>query len=79
MLEDYTTAPISDAERALFAFIAKVVEDSTSITPDDLERARKAGWTDEALYAKYGITDEEIEFIESVVRPLTPGGETGHA
>jgi alkylhydroperoxidase family enzyme len=50
VLEDYTTAPISAAERALFALIAKVVEDSTSITPDDLERARSAGWTDEALY-----------------------------
>ena len=50
MLEDYTTAPISAAERALFALIAKVVEDSTSITADDLERARNAGWTDEALY-----------------------------
>ena len=50
MLADYTTAPISDAERALFALIAKVVEDSTSITADDLARARDAGWTDEALY-----------------------------
>lgn len=50
MLADYTTAPISDAERALFAFIAKVVEDSTSITHEDLERARTAGWSDEALY-----------------------------
>jgi hypothetical protein len=50
VLEDYTTAPISGAERALFALIAKVVEDSTSITPEDLGRARAAGWTDEALY-----------------------------
>ena len=50
MLEDYTTAPISDKERALFALIAKVVEDSTSITADDTARARAAGWTDEALY-----------------------------
>lgn len=50
MLEDYTSAPISAAERALFALIAKIVEDSTTITPDDLERARQAGWTDEALY-----------------------------
>ena len=50
VLEDYTTAPISGAERALFALIAKIVEDSTSITPDDLEHARQAGWTDEALY-----------------------------
>lgn len=27
-------------------------------------------WTDEELYAKYGLTDEEIAFIESVVRPM---------
>ncbi|CDC96014.1 type III restriction system endonuclease [Alistipes sp. CAG:268] len=27
-------------------------------------------WTDKKLYAKYGITDEEIKFIESMVRPM---------
>ena len=27
-------------------------------------------WTDEDLYAKYGITDSEIAFIEKVVRPM---------
>lgn len=27
-------------------------------------------WTDEVLYAKYGITQAEIEFIEKVVRPM---------
>lgn len=27
-------------------------------------------WTDEALYAKYGITDEEIAFIDSMIRPM---------
>jgi hypothetical protein len=50
VLDDYTTAPISAKDRALFALIASVVEDSTSIGPGDLERARAAGWTDEALY-----------------------------
>lgn len=28
-------------------------------------------WTDDALYAKYGLTDEEIAFVEKVVRPMT--------
>jgi site-specific DNA-methyltransferase (adenine-specific) len=28
-------------------------------------------WTDEDLYAKYGITPSEIDFIEKVVRPLS--------
>lgn len=27
-------------------------------------------WTDEELYAKYGLTDEEIEFIESMIKPM---------
>lgn len=27
-------------------------------------------WTDEHLYAKYGISESEIEFIEKVVRPM---------
>ena len=27
-------------------------------------------WTDEELYAKYGLTDEEIKFIESMIRPM---------
>lgn len=32
-------------------------------------------WTDDALYAKYSITDDEIAFIEKVVRPLEVDGE----
>ncbi len=27
-------------------------------------------WTDEELYAKYGLTDEEINFIESMIKPM---------
>ena len=27
-------------------------------------------WTDEMLYKKYGLTEEEIAFIESMIRPL---------
>jgi hypothetical protein len=29
-----------------------------------------SSWTDEDLYAKYGLTDEEIAFVEKVVRPI---------
>lgn len=33
-------------------------------------------WTDEELYAKYGLTDDEIAFIESMIRPMdTEGGD----
>ena len=27
-------------------------------------------WTDAMLYKKYGLTDEEISFIESMIRPM---------
>ena len=27
-------------------------------------------WTDEMLYQKYGLTDEEVAFIESMIRPM---------
>jgi site-specific DNA-methyltransferase (adenine-specific) len=34
-------------------------------------------WTDKELYAKYGLTSEEIDFIESMIRPmdLSSGGD----
>lgn len=27
-------------------------------------------WTDEKLYKKYGLTEDEISFIESMIRPM---------
>lgn len=50
VLANYRTAPISDAEKALFAFIEKVNRNSPAIRADDTERVRQAGWTDEAIY-----------------------------
>lgn len=32
-------------------------------------------WTDEKLYAKYSLTDDEIAFIESMIRPMELDGE----
>ena len=29
----------------------------------------------EELYKKYGLTDEEIEFIESMIKPMNLGGD----
>ncbi|MGE5326792.1 MAG: carboxymuconolactone decarboxylase family protein [Deltaproteobacteria bacterium] len=50
VLKDYTTAPISGAEKALFKLITKVNRSSSQITREDIDEARAAGWTDEALY-----------------------------
>ena len=32
-------------------------------------------WTNEALYEKYGITEEEIDLIDSLVKPLADSGD----
>jgi hypothetical protein len=32
-------------------------------------------WTDADLYVKYGLSADEIEFIEKIVRPMGDGGE----
>lgn len=45
-----------DAPRRVYAFIPQQSWDRT--------------WTDAELYAKYGLTDEDIAFIESIVRPM---------
>jgi alkylhydroperoxidase family enzyme len=50
VLTDLDTAPVSEKDRALYAFVKKMVHDSLSIGEADAEAARAAGWTDEALY-----------------------------
>lgn len=54
------------------------------ITQNTMQKAYSAvpiqdfseSWNDEALYRKYGFTDEEIQFIESTVRPMGIGGDS---
>ena len=50
VLHDYRTAPISDREKALFAFIEKVNRESSRLRKEDVEEVKAAGWSEEALY-----------------------------
>jgi len=50
VLEDFRIAPISDREKALFAFIEKVNRQSNATTQEDIDTVKKAGWTEEAIY-----------------------------
>ena len=50
VLQDYRTAPISDREKALFAFLEKVNRDSSRMKKEDVELVKAAGWSEEALY-----------------------------
>ena len=50
VMADVETSALDDQHKALFRFVDKVNHDSPNITPADLDEARAAGWTDEALY-----------------------------
>jgi len=50
VLADVETSRLDETHKALFRLIDKVNRDSAAITSADLDRARAAGWTDDALY-----------------------------
>ena len=50
VLQDYRTAPIDAREKALFAFIDKINCHSSAVRKEDVDEAKAAGWSDEALY-----------------------------
>ena len=50
MLEDFRTAPISDQEKALFAFLEKMNAESNRLGVEDLAKVKEAGWSEEAIY-----------------------------
>ncbi len=50
VLSDYSTAPIAESERAMFALIDKITRDSSAIRQEDIDIARAAGLDDATLY-----------------------------
>ena len=47
--EDYTTAPIADAERVMLDYVVQLTKDATRITPQHHERLRAVGFDDRAI------------------------------
>ena len=47
--EDYTRAPIAEADRAMLDFVKKITEDATRIGPGDHERLRSHGFDDRGI------------------------------
>jgi uncharacterized peroxidase-related enzyme len=46
---DHRTAPISDAEHVMLEWVEQFTRDSTTLGPDDLQKLRAAGFTDQAI------------------------------
>ena len=49
MLDDYKTAPISEAERALFALLEKLSLTPDSVTPEDTAAPERLGISSQAV------------------------------
>lgn len=47
--EDYTTAPITEAERVMVDYVVQLTKDATRITPEYHERMRSVGFDDQAI------------------------------
>lgn len=50
VLDDFRSAPISEKERSLFAFIEKITADAKRATKSDIDGLKRAGWADDAIY-----------------------------
>ncbi len=49
IVSDYHHAGLEEKEVLMMEYAQKVVRDASSTTPEDFERLRAAGWTDEDL------------------------------
>jgi uncharacterized peroxidase-related enzyme len=49
-ISDFSSAPIPPKLKALLAFVQMVALESSQITQADVDAAKAAGWSDEALY-----------------------------
>ena len=47
--DDYKTAPITDAERAMLDYVVQLTKDAVKITPAHHEKLRAAGFDDTAI------------------------------
>ena len=47
--EDYTTAPITDAERVMLDYVVQLTKDATRITPEHHDRLRGVGFDDRGI------------------------------
>ena len=50
VLDDFRTAPISEREKAMFAFLERMNRESSTLQKEDVEAVEDAGWTQEAIY-----------------------------
>jgi site-specific DNA-methyltransferase (adenine-specific) len=62
-----------------FRFLVSLIKNTQNISKGSFAfvplQKLNQNWTDDVLYKKYGISEDEIKFIESMVRPKELAGE----
>jgi alkylhydroperoxidase family enzyme len=71
---DYTTAPISDAERVMLDYVVQLTRDATRITPAHHERLRRGGYDDKAIL-QITLIASWFNYINRVADALGVGRE----
>jgi uncharacterized peroxidase-related enzyme len=71
---DYTTAPITDAERVMVDYVVQLTKDATRISPAHHERLRAAGFDDRAIL-QITLIASWFNYINRVADALGVGRE----
>lgn len=74
MKRDYTTAPVTDAERVMLDYVVQLTDDATRITPEYHERLRGAGFDDRAIL-QITLIASWFNYINRVADALGVGRE----
>ena len=71
---DYKTAPMSEQDRAMLDFVAKITTDATKISPDDHARLHAAGFDDRGIL-QITLIASWFNYINRVADALGVGRE----
>ncbi len=71
---DWRRAPLSEADRALCEFAAKLSHHQNEMTPDDLERLRRHGFDDRAIHDATQVV-AYFNYITRIADALGVGAE----
>jgi uncharacterized peroxidase-related enzyme len=72
--KDYTTAPLTEAERVMVDYVVKLTKDATKVWKDDHERLRAVGFDDQAIL-QITLIASWFNYINRVADALGVGRE----
>ena len=72
--EDYTKAPVTEAERAMLDYVVQLTRDATRIQRGDIERLRQVGFDDRAIL-QITLIASWFNYINRVADALGVGRE----